>query len=357
MFAEAISQSSPCKGRRLVKLAMSPKKALATGPKKPSLKEYAKTLTEEEVSVAEASLKKLEADKASKRRMEASMTYYLKQSGEDDGRCAGQKRRDFMIAFIAKKGKESGAFVQSEAEHVVEEKTTKGLAKGWMSLKKIEDEFGVKKAHAWVASGKLTRQADKITGSEEDDMAEFWIEQEYEDEQGVDMQKIGIKTQKTLDDEDSMKKQRDAIQDMASSLCARLGIASSSSDPGGPVKNEKDGVDGNPLDKLDIMKDKNGLLRKLKDLEFTAKVYKTDAEKVQYATALSNDLSSFLPKIGGAIKAMEKLALADSTTVLDFEEVKQLDTKIKLLQEKFVDMKTWAVKFGFAKQNKRARKA
>ena len=82
------------------------------------------------------------------------------------------------------------------------------------------------------------------------------LEQEYEDEQGVDMQKVGIKTQKTLDDMEILNKQRDAIQDMASSLCARLGIASSSSDLGGPVKNEKDGVHGNPLDKLGNMKDR-----------------------------------------------------------------------------------------------------
>ena len=239
-----------------------------------------------------------------------------------------------------------------KGEHTIEKNTLSGKRKGWMGKEKLINEFGEKRALAWIASGKLPRRADSITGSEDDDMCDFYIEQDYEEEQNTDKVKVGISIKQEIGEKDFEEK-HDQIQDMASNLCDKLGVPSSSS---ASIKDEDDEEGGNPFDKLPIMRETKQTLNKLRDIELDAKMFKNEASNSEYANALLNDLTTFLPKVLACIKGCEKLVVADDDTILNIDEVKKLDKKVPEVIAKFDSMKSWATRFGITKAMKKARK-
>ena len=78
---------------------------------------------------------------------------------------------------------------------------------------------------------------------------------------------------------------------------------------------------------------------------------------MDYAAALAANASAYLPKVAACIRALEKLVLTNNKEILNVQECVKLDAKVRAVCEKYWHMHSWAVRFGFAKPRKKARKA
>ena len=330
-----------------------------TNPDKKALADIRKDLTSEEVQAAEKALRELDADKDKKRRVESSMSYYAKATGEayEGERITGQRRREFMLSFLAMKSRSDKSNTTMSSEHSVTQKATAGTRKRWMGKHAMINQYGEKKAMAWIESNQLKRRADKITGSAEDDMCDFYIESDFEEEAAEDETSAQLQAKSELDNPESFAETSSQLADMASASVPSLGLPASSSGEPRPIKTEPIDTDVDPLSKLKIMQGSLGELRMLRDYEIDVKMMKEEASKMDYAAALAADASAYLPKVAACIRALEKLVLTNNKEILNVQECVKLDAKVRAVCEKYWHMHSWAVRFGFAKPRKKARKA
>ena len=318
------------------------------------LKDLKHDMSADEIAAARKQLNDLEKDAGEKRKAESNMTYFLKTTGElqKGDRLTGDKRKEFLMLYLAKQAREKGTDVQLSTEKVVIHSMKTQKYDRWMSKFQMEKEFGAMKTQKWIDSGKLPKRPDPVTQEDSEDMSQWQVPEEVDVKENEDKQVVNQKTNKALNKEGDIAEAEKSLADIADNLVPG---SSQKSGEGPDIKQEPE-AQTNPLDALGIMKDTRGILRKLRDIEMEAKLIRDGSTSMAYAKNLHTDLVAYLPKLASTIKAVEKLMLASSSEVLNVDEMKRLDTKVCALMERFDEMHGWAVKFGLAKQAKRARR-
>jgi hypothetical protein len=324
-------------------------------PKKETPKQLnAVAFSKQEVDAAKQVLLELEGDSAAKRKAESNMSYYLKSTGElvKGDRLAGDRRRDYLLLFLAKQARDKNAVVSAKSSHTVSKKSLHQVKKIWWGKRQMVDNLGETRALSWIECGKLDKRPCPVTGKDDEDHSEWHCPQDEDVDQHEDHVQVGEDTHKTLDGESSVKDLEAQLADMGGNLVPAVKTAQEN---GIVVKIEAGAPESDPALELPILKDTKGTLRKLRDIEMEIKVLRDVAQNVPYASMLCNDMHSFLPKLTTAIKATEKLMLNASATDLNMPEVKRLDLKVVELKQKFEIMHSWGVKFGIV-PNKRSKK-
>lgn len=324
---------------------------------RPTLKDMAGDFTSEELTHAEQAIADASKEEKHKRRLEASMTYYLKQSGElnPGQRLTGLDRQQFLVLFLAKQAREKGSYVKSSTVDEVENLNIKDEKKIWMGKEQMEKKYGETRVKRWLEKDALEKRPDPVTGSEDDDMAEWAVPRDEVSWKGINRQKTGTQVDKDFNDkdkQDALKTHGDEVGDMVASMFPSLAVSSS----GGEIKTEKDGEDALAIGDLLVMKDTKSQLFKIKNAEVEAKLLRDQAADVKYADALHADLKDIVGKLNSCSKAVEKLLLTKSQEGIVPTEVLRLDQKVKILLGKFDDMKVWGRKLGIG-QAKKAKKS
>ena len=325
------------------------------------------SFTQSELDVATKAIEDASSNEKEKRRLEASMTYYLKQSGElEPGqRLAGQDRQQFILLYMARQAREKDSVVRAKTMDEIENTSEHDKGKKWMGLEQMKRVFGEARVKRWMDSGKLPRRPDPIIGDSDSEVAEFAVPQEKERTLGISRQKVVTEVEAEGDgknNEEWLKIQADKMIDMASEAIPSMAAGSKADGAGmkaegAGMKEEGAGSKAEraaiiDLSSLDIMKDTKAILMKIKAAELQVKVLRDDSAGGKYADALHNDLKDSVGKFGGVVKAVEKLLLTKSTEGLVPTEVARLDSKVKGLMDKYDEMTTWANKLGILASKK-----
>ena len=180
-------------------------------------------LSDAELQEAEKVILDAAADEKHKRRLESSMMYYVKQSGEvkNGQRLTGAERRQFLLLFVAKSAREKGSTVKTFAADEVENTTYNDDRNHWMGKWVMEAKYGIDRVRNWITSGAMAKRPDPITGSEEDDMCEWAVPRSIEGTRSNSLQKSGTHVDHQHDENDkngAFKAQGDATADMAACM-------------------------------------------------------------------------------------------------------------------------------------------
>ena len=341
---------------------MAPKKKAAKVAAKkevPALADLKSTFSEDDVAKAKEKLAALESDAAEKRRAEANMTYYLKKSGElqDGERLQGDERRRFLLLYLSKVQKDKNAKNQASSSHDVSHIKATENNGVWMGLEQMIKVFGEKRVQRWRDSKKLEKRADPITGDSDSDVAEFKTPQTIEKDEGREETKNSSATTRELEDEGAIEEHEKSLKHMAANLVSSLKGSADDIETTKVVKTEPSDSSSNPLADLSVLSDTKNLVKKFKAIELDAKILKEKAATISYADKLASDLGNFTSKCANVSKALERLLMKDPKEVVNAEEAKRLEGKVKTLTESWVTLSEWGRRFGISATGQKKRKA
>ena len=304
-------------------------------------------LTEKDLADAKAALAKAEESSTEKRRMEANMFYYLKKSGEVPAGSSlrGDRRREYLVLWMAKTTKDKNAVVSIDTVHQVSSKTESNDGAEWMGLEQMRRIHGEERVNAWMESGKLIKAPCPVTGSLEDNLADFKVPKKTESKIGSEEFKHGSKSSKEGGSEAELLVHQATMADMAGNLVDQLtGLAGEGE--GTEVKTEAEAADKESLENLAVFKNTKVLLRALRESVDEAKVLQGKAAGIEYAGALTEDFKSYTSKATSCLKALEKLRVVTDNTTIVPTEIQRLDKKVSEFTIKWTNIAKWAGKFG-----------
>ena len=212
-------------------------------------------LTEKDLADAKAALAKVDESSTEKRRMEANMFYYVKKSGEVPAGSSlrGDRRREYLVLWMAKTMKDKNAVVSIDTVHEVSSKTESNDGAEWMGLEQMRRIHGEERVKAWMESGKLIKAPCPVTGSLEDNLADFKVPKKTESKIGSEEFKHGSKSSKEGGSEAEWLVHQATMADMAGNLVDQLmGLAGEGE--GTEVKTEAEAADKESLENLAVFK-------------------------------------------------------------------------------------------------------
>ena len=276
----------------------------------------------------------------------ASMVYFLNQHRDKVvQKSRGDVRKEYLIQFVAYKTKIKDAKKKTINNRKTKhwDKTTKN--KGWWSVKQMNDHFGVEKAEAIRASGKLRSKSCSYTGRSEAPFMEYYVKTIIEQEGDIDETGYGVEVE-----DEAEARDLDVLRD-----CEHHDSENEQKLSTTDIKIKVEGGNGE-LDKL-TEKIKNlkaaprGVLRKVQDMNRNAKDIVGKAQKSKdktankYSEMLIKDTSNFVTKSNKAIKRLEKLATED---IQDESGLRRLVDVIESLDADYEQIEEWADRFGFS---------
>jgi hypothetical protein len=211
--------------------------------------------------------------------------------------------------------------------------------------------LGEKKALAWISSGLIPKRPDPITGSTDDDLAEWHCPQGEDIDANREEIKLGMANNKVLDKDAAVEEVEQLLNDVSANSVDSL--AALANKDAVDVKTEP--IEANPekqtiskLKALPVVADTKGQITNLREMEIELKLIQASAASKPYAAVLHTDVQSLLKKLPGTIKTVEKLLILGQLSNLNVAEVERLDAKVKDHNEKYSEIRTWAARFGIA---------
>ena len=259
-------------------------------PKKAKTKLMDLEFNADELAEAREELKALDNKHEEKRRLEAKMTYFVKQSGElaPGDRLTGCMRREWLLRYMAKQSKDRAATSSSTSTHTVGTiSETKGTGHWWCK-EQMETNLGKARAAKWIASGKLQKRACPVTGSMDDDDVEWRCPQDADIKTGTDQVLASTETRNDVA-AGSFGAAEATIQDAAECLVGGPSAAAAISvvvktEPGEPTPPASDGGDNEKspaqqLASLDVVANTTVILRKLRYIDMYVKAMRINTQE------------------------------------------------------------------------------
>ena len=255
----------------------------------------------------------------------------------------GEAREKYLLEYLThiNRRKASATTVSSSSKS---SSTTKGGSQAtWMSAFEMDATYGSAKGSAWRSSGKLTKRADPLTGSMEEDVVEYKVSRDFDLSETVETKEMVVcasgdcdmgdlenvnamkqaETQALLGDDDQplVKKEPKSDSDLETERVTRL-----LADPS-----------------IEIKRFQSALV----DLEELS----PKLESLKYGAELFADCGKAIARITKIVKNLKRL-VATPKEVQRGEVPKLLQVMDKEFDH-IKNIKVWASKFGLMKQGQK----
>ena len=227
----------------------------------------------------------MEKDGKERKRLESNMTYWLKASGELPAGEAlrGQRRYDFLVAWVAKLAKEKESVSTARSSH--DNVQTEGQVKedDWWCKAQIVREFGEDTGMAMILSKRMPERPCRVTGLSTPDLVEYNIcVKDATSSKNEDINKVGSDTNRELKTQEEAKSHLEMVGDISANCIPQLAHLKVEKEEGTPpvgetalavpIKVEKVGPPPVDVGALWVWRDKKGAVKKLSGISFEIKL-------------------------------------------------------------------------------------